>query len=272
MEADDHFVGDLGGGGSDGVGDDGAGEVDDFEPGLPGAFAPVDVFTVHEEVVIEHADLVDDFFADKHGGSADPIDLGRVGAVEVGHEVVAGEFVVGEEASEEGVSEGGGDGVGEASAGVLEGAVGVEEFGADDAVFGVGRHEFDQGFDGSGVDDGVGIEKGDVAALAFLDGEVMAAGESEVDDLAEEAEFGEFFFDHVGGAVVGGVIDDDDFEICFVFGIAKRLETGSKIFDGVPATDGDAKVEIRHGIRGPVGRPQYNWQGQPTEGLTVEGL
>lgn len=223
VKPDDHFVGDAVGAAADSVGDEAVGEVGDSVAGIPGALAPVHVFAIHEEVRVEAADFLDKVTAHKHGGSADPIYIADGGVIPVLHEIVADGPVVGEKATEEGVSERGGEGVGEAAAAVLEAAVGIEEFGAGDTDVGVFGDECEEFAEGTGVNDGIAVEEGDVASAALPDGEVVSAGEAEVFGLAEEADPREFALDHFGAPVYGGVFDDDDFEVTFGAG---DLEAG----------------------------------------------
>lgn len=192
MKAGDHAVGGFVGAAPDGMGDDGTGKISDFVSGVPRSLGPVDVLTEHKKVVIEGADFGEDVAPDEKCGPADPINVSRAIVLPVLHQVFTGVAIIGEETPENGVSERGSDGVGEAAAGILERSVRVEELGADDSGFGVILHEFNYGSDGTGVDDRVAVEQGFVFASAVSQGQVMPPSETKVSRLTQESEFGEF--------------------------------------------------------------------------------
>ena len=66
----------------------------------------------------------------------------------------------------------------------------------------------------AGMEEGVGVEQDEVAALGGLDGAIVGYAEAEIDFAADEADrnarTGELRGDHIGGAVAGGVVDDQN--------------------------------------------------------------
>ena len=178
-----------------------SGPVPDLQAGAFEAAAEINLFVVEEEAGVEEADFAEGFGTDDGEGSGDPVNLGGevfVGpsAVEAAEEAGAGE-PGGEAGEDEGVGE---DGV-EAAGGGLGGAVGADEAAAAE---GAGRgllHVAEGEREGSGREEGIGVEEDEEAALGLVDGEIVGCAKTEVGVRAEEGDVGELTRDHVGGAV-----------------------------------------------------------------------
>ena len=211
--------------------------------GLAEAVAEVHVVEVEGEVFVEEAHFVQRGAPEREGGGHRLIHLARGGVIPVGHAVAAEGGAAGEEAGEaDGVVEEG-DRVGEAAAGALDGPVGEDELGGDSAgarVFGEGREEAAKG---AGRDFGVGVEQEEEGGGGGADGLVVAGGESEVLGVGEEMDGGELARHHLRGAVVGGVVHDDDAAGRGL--MDDRGEAGAKQVAGPPGYDADVEFRRR---------------------------
>ena len=183
------------------MGDDDVGPIPDLEAGSFEAAAEINLFVVEEEAGVEESDSAEGFGADDGEGSRDPVNLGGEvfvgpGAIKAAEEAGAGE-PGGEAGEDKGVGE---EGV-EAAGGGLGGAVGADEAAASEGAGGGLLHVAEGEREGSGGEEGVGVEEDEEAALGLVDGEIVRCAEAKVGVRAEEGDVGELTRDHVRGAV-----------------------------------------------------------------------
>jgi hypothetical protein len=95
-------------------------------------------------------------------------------------------------------------------AGVLHGAVQVQQPGADRRRSGVVRSAPDQRVEPAGVRRRVVVEQDDQLGTSRLDARVAGSAEAEVDGLAEHADAVAVRRQHLRCVVRGGVVDDED--------------------------------------------------------------
>ena len=221
----------------------GAGEVrdacgggeGDFVAGVFHAELPVGFLGVHEEAFVEAADLLEHFPAEQHARADEPIDVAE--GVVIPAAVVAQRFVAREERAYPGVFEPGAGGGREFETGELQGAVGVKEFWADEGDFGVGFEFFDEGGDCAGLGESVGVQKQKIFSGGDSHGLVVRRAEAFVVLVGDDVDLGELLLDGIDGAIVGGVVDDEDFVLDSVRVRDKRAQAIESHLAGVVGDD-----------------------------------
>lgn len=63
-------------------------------------------------------------------------------------------------------------------------------------------HMLDGEAQGIGAEECVGVEQNDIAALSYLEGEIVGGAEAEIDIAAYDPDMREFGFDHFDRAIV----------------------------------------------------------------------
>lgn len=133
--------------------------------------------------------------------------------------------------------------------GALVCAVGVEEFGYDDASVGLYL-----GFDKSGdslfvFEGGIGVEEHDVVTFGHSDALVVGNGKAGVVVVEDEYSVGVGCFDLFDCVIGGGIVDDDDFE-----GVGAVVVDG---FDGGEGERGGVEGDYYKGNERGVHRIDY---------------
>ena len=193
---------DLAGGLSADVNDNDIGPVHDLVACILDAAAEVYLFRIEEELRIEEADLLEGFGPDDGVGSGNPIDLSRhqwigPGAVEAAEETgfrklsrqAGRDLEIGEDA-------------GKHARRGLPGVVAPDKLPASEAHIELLVHVLDGEAQGICAKEGIGVEQNDVAALSYIEGEIVGGAEAEIDTAAHDPDMREFSLDHFDRAVV----------------------------------------------------------------------
>ena len=157
MEATNHAVRGLIGAAANGVSDREMGKINDLLADLPGLEAQINVFAIHDELRVEESNLREELSAGKKRCARHPVDFFRHIVLEVLHQVLPSEAIVGEQATDERVAEERSNRIREASAGELEGTVGVKELGSHDSNIRIILKVIEKPFNCPGVDDGIAV-------------------------------------------------------------------------------------------------------------------
>ena len=108
-------------------------------------------------------------------------------------------------------------------------------------------HVVDREAHGIGAEKCIGVEQNDVAALSDLEGEIVGGAEAEIDTAAHDLCMREFSLDHFDRAIVGVVVDYENFEKEIALFARDRLQ---RLAQHVPRIEGDDDERYVEGVRG----------------------
>ena len=105
----------------------------------------------------------------------------------------------------------GSEGRPEAAVADLVGAVRIDQLGADRGDIRMCVQKPDHAFQGIVVlKEGIRVQQQDTPAIRMAEAEVVAGAEAEIVGAFDQRDVGVALANRIGGAVAGGVVDDDD--------------------------------------------------------------
>lgn len=202
--------------------DEAIGGIERLPAGEPSAPGEVGVFHVHEEGMVEAAEVEEEVAADSEGGAGDSAD--GEGGIEGGGGLV------------EAAAEGDTGAMDIIPGGIYLGWVLLDEdFGGGEADIVIGLEGGDERLEPVWLGDSVGVEEDEDIAGGVVGAEIIGATEAEVVVTVEEGDLGPALGDGGGAIIGGGVIDDDDFGMGG--GSGDGLEAGMDIVSAIVVND-----------------------------------
>ena len=213
----------------------GAWRVPDLVAGTPDALAEIGLFHVHEEVLVEAAELLQDAPPDHERRAAEPVDRARLGCPRLDHANLP-----------QGQGEdGAGGGRREPPRRLARVPVVVIDPRSDDRRLGASVQKRLEGVDRSRWDDGVVVQDEHVAARGRVDDPVVVRPEPRSERLLDHANLGLLGANRLDGSVPRAVVEHDDLHRRAPLRVPRqRLETRERALIVQVVDDGDSDVDL----------------------------
>ncbi len=217
----------------------GGGGEPDLPAGVTQTLAQVHVIEEDREALIHQTHLIEGLLAQQQRGGHRLLNCALLVVAPPGHAVLPEAAAAGEELAQAQRLVENNVGRGEGAAARLDPAVGPDEARGCGAGFRAPMHQLHEGVERTGVNHDVGVKQ----QLEGRDGApqrlVVGGRVAQVVGVRDERDFGVAFAHHPGGAIIRGVVHDDDLAVDGVRGLGEAAQAVVEHLPRVPGDDAD---------------------------------